>query len=65
MIVDDVVLINMPANLGKAIDKKSARREFNHKIARITDVVGDMYKLNVDGGRFLWPGNLLAKPVMR
>lgn len=65
MKIDDVVLINMPANLGKAIDKKSARREFNHKIARITDVVGDMYKLNVDGGRFLWPGSLLAKPVMR
>ena len=65
MNINDVVLINMPEMLGKAVDKKSARQEFNHRVARITDVVGDMYKLNVDNGRFLWPENVLARPVVR
>lgn len=65
MNINDVVLINMPTALGKTVDKKAARREFNHRVAKITEVVGDKYRLNVDGGRFLWSENVLARPVIQ
>lgn len=64
MNINDVVMINMPITTGKSVDKKAARREFNRKIARITEVVGDKYRLNVDGGRFLWPESVLAIPLV-
>lgn len=64
MKINDVVMVNMPVAVGKAADKKTARCEFNHKIAKITEVVDGKYKLNIDGGRFLWPESLLAVPVI-
>lgn len=62
--INDKVLINMPLQAG-FISKSGTRREYNHKLATITEVHGDSCRLSIDGGKFNWPKTILAKPVQR
>ena len=59
----DRVLINMPLQ-ASAMPSAAARRKYNNKVATITEKIDStFFKINIDGGRWLWSKEYLAVAI--
>lgn len=57
------VVVHMPMNLDRQVMHASELRKFNHKVAKITAITGDVCRLDIDDGKYMWPTKILAPIV--
>lgn len=54
-----IVRINIP-NQAPFVKSAAAKRQYNHKNAKVTELVGEKCRLNLDGGYYLWEPEILC-----
>ncbi|MEY8367110.1 hypothetical protein AALA22_15925 [Anaerovoracaceae bacterium 41-7] len=63
--INDRVMINIPETMCTVKNAK-ALRKFNHRVSKITEIVSDgSYRLDIDGGKYVWSKTILAVPMAR